>query len=183
MIKKEHDKFTQLIFDEKLKKEKEIKWNDRFILEKIPPYDAFKDKNYISLSLMKAKVKYEESNNINNKNKDMYTKKPMLSSHFCINSLSKQSAEKLRLNHNAALDNNFYMSNNFNKTKNENSKNQKLEKKRPKSIYLNRNKYSFTGNSNNSNKNVFSNFINNKLKNQDLYDLENIKNKNDYNIL
>ena len=180
MTKKEHDKFTKLFFDEKLKKEKEIKWNDRFILEKIPPYDAFKDKNYISLSLMKAKVKYEESNNINNKNKDMYTKKPMLSSHFCINSLSKQSAEKLRLNHNAALDNNFYISNNFNKTKNENSKNQKLEKKRPKSIYLNRNKYSFTGNSNNSNKNVFSNFINNKLKNQDLYDLENIKNKNDY---
>ena len=180
MTKKEHDKFTQLFFDEKLKKEKEIKWNDRFILEKIPPYDAFKDKNYISLSLMKAKVKYEESNNVYNKNKDIYTKKPIFSSHYCINSLSKQNAEKLRLNHNDVLSKNYYMSNNYSNNKNENSKIQKLEKKRPKSIYINMNKITFVGNSNNTNKNIFSNFINNKLKNQNLYDPENIKNKNDY---
>ena len=177
MIKKEHDKFTKLYFEEKLKREKEIKWNDRFVLEKIPQYDAFKDPNYMSLSLMKAKAKFEENNNANNKNKDIYTKKPMFSSHYCINSLSKQSAEKLKLNHDKALYNNYYTSNNYNNTKNENSKNQKLEKKRPKSIYLNRNKYSFISNSNKTNKNVFSNFINNKLKSQNLYDLEN---KNDY---
>ena len=179
MTKKEPDKFTKLLYEDMLRKEKEKKWNDRFILEKIPPYDAFKDKNYISLSLMKAKAKYEENNNINNKNKDIYTKKPKFSSRYCIDSLSKQSAEKLRLNHNQALNNNCNTSNNYNNTKNENCKNQKLEKKRPKSIYLNRNKYSFTSSSKNTNNNVFGNFIN-KNKNLNLYDSENIKNKNDY---
>ena len=179
MTKKEHDKFTKLFFEQQMKKEKEKNWNDRFILEKIPQYDAFKDKNYISLSLMKAKAKYDENNNEKIKNKDIYMKKPMFSSHYCINSLSKQITEKPKLNYDEALNNNF-MSNNYSNANKENSKNQKLSKKRPKSIYLNRNKYSFTSNSNNTNKNVFSNFINNKLKNQNLNELENIKNKNDY---
>ena len=38
----------------------EKKWNERFILDKIPQYDAYKDINYLSLGLVKSKIKYEE---------------------------------------------------------------------------------------------------------------------------
>ena len=38
----------------------EKKWNERFILEKIPQYDAYKDINYLSLGLVKSKIRYEE---------------------------------------------------------------------------------------------------------------------------
>ena len=38
----------------------EKKWNERFILEKIPQYDAYKDVNYLSLGLIKSKIRYEE---------------------------------------------------------------------------------------------------------------------------
>ena len=39
--------------------EREKNWDQRFFLYKIPPYDAFKDANYLSLGLMKSKIKYE----------------------------------------------------------------------------------------------------------------------------
>ena len=39
---------------------REQKWNERFILEKIPQYDAYKDINYLSLGLVKSKLRYEE---------------------------------------------------------------------------------------------------------------------------
>ena len=35
---------------------KEKNWDQRFVLSKIPPYDAFKDSNYLSLGLMKSKI-------------------------------------------------------------------------------------------------------------------------------
>ena len=35
----------------------EKKWNERFILEKIPQYDAYKDINYLSLGLVKSKIR------------------------------------------------------------------------------------------------------------------------------
>ena len=38
----------------------EKKWNERFILEKIPQYDAYKDINYLSLGLVRSKLRYEE---------------------------------------------------------------------------------------------------------------------------
>ena len=38
----------------------EKNWNERFILEKIPHYDAYKDINYLSLGLIKSKMRYEE---------------------------------------------------------------------------------------------------------------------------
>ena len=38
----------------------EKNWNERFILEKIPQYDAYKDVNYLSLGLIKSKLRYEE---------------------------------------------------------------------------------------------------------------------------
>ena len=38
----------------------ENNWDERFILEKIPQYDAYKDINYLSLGLVKSKLRYEE---------------------------------------------------------------------------------------------------------------------------
>ena len=38
----------------------EKNWDERFILEKIPKYDAYKDLNYLSLGLIKTKIRHEE---------------------------------------------------------------------------------------------------------------------------
>ena len=148
---KEHDRFTQLLIQDNLKKEKN--WDNRFVLEKIPQYDAFKDPNYLSLSLMKAKTKIEEKNN--SKNKQTNTKRPIYSSHYSINSLIKKMPSQTKNNSEESF----------------NIKNNNLEKNktRPKSIYLNRNHLSFMGNVNNSNidkgktHKTFYNFIANKL--------------------
>ena len=50
-------------YKKKIKKKNKIlekNWNERFILDKIPQYDAYKDVNYLSLGLVKSKIKYEE---------------------------------------------------------------------------------------------------------------------------
>lgn len=39
---------------------REKNWNQRFILEKIPKFDAYNDVNYLSLGLLKSKIRYEE---------------------------------------------------------------------------------------------------------------------------
>ena len=39
---------------------KEKNWNQRFILDKIPKFDAYNDINYLSLGLLKSKIRYEE---------------------------------------------------------------------------------------------------------------------------
>jgi hypothetical protein len=39
----------------------EKNWDERFFLEKIPQYNAYKDINYLSLGLVKSKIRYEES--------------------------------------------------------------------------------------------------------------------------
>ena len=39
---------------------REKNWNQRFVLEKIPKFDAYKDINYVSLGLLKSKIRYEE---------------------------------------------------------------------------------------------------------------------------
>ena len=38
----------------------ENKWNERFFIEKIPNYDSFRDKNFLSLNLIKEKLRKEE---------------------------------------------------------------------------------------------------------------------------
>ena len=38
----------------------EKQWDERFYLDKIPPYDAYKDINYLSLAFTKAQIRYEE---------------------------------------------------------------------------------------------------------------------------
>ena len=151
---KEYDRFTQLLLQDNIKKEKN--WDNRFVLEKIPQYDAFKDPNYISLSLMKSKTKIEEKNN--SKNKQINIKRPVYSSHYSINSLTKKIPSQTKNNSEDSF----------------NNKNNHLErnKVRPKSIYLNRNHLSFMSNINNSNTDktkthkTFYNFILNKLQTQ-----------------
>ena len=47
----------------------EKNWDERFILEKIPQYNAYKDINYLSLGLVKSKIRYEESQKKNSQKK------------------------------------------------------------------------------------------------------------------
>ena len=39
---------------------REKNWNQRFVLDKIPKFDAYNDVNYLSLGLLKSKKRYEE---------------------------------------------------------------------------------------------------------------------------
>ena len=171
---KEHDKFTELLLQDN--KQKEKMWNDRFTLEKIPQYDAFKDSNYLSLSLLKTKNKIDEKNKNNKNNKNANAKKRIYSSHYTINSLTNNTPIQTPIQ---AKNNNE----NNGETKNNNINKKNLDKKRPHSIYLNRNKLSFMSGSNNSNskinvnvnsntnakqqkQKIFYNYFSNKLKTQ-----------------
>ena len=40
--------------------EREKNWDERFFLGKIPKYDAYEDVNYLSLALIKSKIRYEK---------------------------------------------------------------------------------------------------------------------------
>ena len=151
------DKFSKLL-QENLKKEQEKKWDNRFFLYKIPQYDAFKDPNYISLSLMKTKTKYDEKNA---KKNEANLKKRIYSTHYSINSLNKKNPSQNKLHHEDSFQRN------------------QLNQKRPKSIYMNRNKLSFTNGA--SNNNIFSKYITDKLKNQNEYNSEFYNYNNIYN--
>ena len=73
-------------------KELEKGWNQRFVLNKIPPYDAFKDPSYLNLGLMKSKMKYEEALE---KEKLKTQQKPFANyrypKHYEINTVNKKS--------------------------------------------------------------------------------------------
>ena len=155
---KECDKFTKLLLKDNIEKEKN--WDNRFILEKIPQYDAYKDPNYLSLSLLKSKNKMEEKTNSNKAKKNQ---KKRVYSHYTINSLTKKIPVQAKKNYDESF----------------NNKNSQLNNpKRPFSKYLNRNHLSFmtninnsnsnmdTNTNNNTNQNIFYNFITNKLKTQ-----------------
>jgi hypothetical protein len=70
--------------------EKEKKWNERFILDKIPPYDAYKDTNYLSLGLIKSKIKYENLLE-KQRTKKLKMKSPFYTEHYMINSVKKKN--------------------------------------------------------------------------------------------
>ena len=74
---------------------KEKNWDQRFVLYKIPPYDAFKDANYLSLGLMKSKIKYERYLE-KEKQKKLRGKTPRYTEHYVIDSQTgnKTSKEK-----------------------------------------------------------------------------------------
>ena len=69
---------------------KEKNWDQRFFLYKIHPYDAFKDSNYLSLGLMKSKIKYERylEDLEKEKIKKLRGKTPKYSEHYVIDSQS-----------------------------------------------------------------------------------------------
>ena len=52
-------RINQLEDEEKLAL-REKNWNTRFVLGKIPNFDAYNDINYLSLGLLKSKLRYEE---------------------------------------------------------------------------------------------------------------------------
>ena len=65
------------------------KWDERFFLEKIPPYDAFKDVNYLSLGLMKSKIKYE--NLLEKEKHKKYKFRNPISEHYVLDSQPKKT--------------------------------------------------------------------------------------------
>ena len=67
----------------------EKNWDERFILEKIPQYNAYKDINYLSLGLVKSKIRYEESQKKNSKKKQKKLRHN--SSRHTMNSKNKKS--------------------------------------------------------------------------------------------
>ena len=154
---KKYDKFTKILIQGNIKKEKN--WDNRFVLEKIPQYDAFKDPNYLSLSLMKAKTKLDTKNN-SKKKAESLKKKRLYTSRYSINSKTKKAPSQSKINYEES----------FTEKNNDN-----IDKKRPTSIYLKRNHLSFMNNlNNNQNSNlesnqkqkIFYNYISNKLKNK-----------------
>ena len=87
-----HKRYTKNVYflREDNNDEKEKKWNERFILDKIPPYDAYKDTNYLSLGLIKSKIKYE---NLLEKEraKKFKMKSPFYTEHYMIDSVQKKN--------------------------------------------------------------------------------------------
>ena len=75
---------------------KEKNWDQRFFLYKIPPYDAFKDSNYLSLGLMKSKIKYERylENLEKEKIKKLRGKTPKYTEHYVIDSQTGNKTTK-----------------------------------------------------------------------------------------
>ena len=86
--------------------EKEKNWDQRFVLYKIPPYDAFKDMNYLSLGLMKSKIKYERFLE-KEKQKKLKGKSPRYTEHYVIDSQTGNKTSKEK--------NKRYLFNTFNK--------------------------------------------------------------------
>ena len=95
--------------------EKEKNWDQRFVLLKIPPYDAFKDMNYISLGLMKSKIKYERFLE-KEKQKKLKGKSPRYTEHYVIDSQTgnKTTKEKNKKNLFNTFNKNYFIENNKN---------------------------------------------------------------------
>ena len=73
-----------------INEQKEKNWDNRFTTLKISEYDSYKDINYLSLGLIKAKIKYEK--NEDRKLKIAYSKKePYLNNKMHLNNLNKNN--------------------------------------------------------------------------------------------
>ena len=114
---------------------KEKNWDQRFVLSKIPPYDAFKDSNYLSLGLMKSKIKYENYlEKEKERKKKLRGKTPRYTEHYVIDSQTgnKTSKEKNRriffISSNENAKNNFAKTFSYNKLKGNKNSNNTLNK-------------------------------------------------------
>ena len=138
MLPNRYDKNPYFLREENQNGDKEKKWNERFFLEKIPPYDAYKDINYLSLGLIKSKIRYEKLLE-KEKIKKFRLRNPLFSEHYILESQPKKSPFNKK----------FLFSINQERNKNEDSKkshsltySHRLERKK-NSTLKNINKYSF----------------------------------------
>ena len=104
---------------------KEKNWDQRFFLYKIPPYDAFKDSNYLSLGLMKSKIKYERylENLEKEKIKKLRGKTQKYTEHYVIdsqtgNKTTKEKKKKILFSATFKKENNKNNKNDFARTYN-----------------------------------------------------------------
>ena len=74
---------------------REKNWNTRFVLGKIPKFDAYKDINYLSLGLLKSKIRYEERIK-NEETKSKYNGRLYSSNYTKSKSYAKPKYEKFR---------------------------------------------------------------------------------------
>lgn len=100
--------------------EREKNWDQRFVLYKIPPYDAFKDSNYLSLGLMKSKIKYERFL-IKEKQRKLKGKNTYFTEHYVIdshkgNQTTKDKSKKKLFSAKDNQNENYEIKNNLAKT-------------------------------------------------------------------
>ena len=96
MFKNTHKKSAYIYRGDNQNENKEKKWDERFFLDKIPPYDAYKDLNYLSLGLIKSKIKYENFLE-KEKQKKHKNKSPFYSEHYLIDSQPKKKVLNKKL--------------------------------------------------------------------------------------
>ena len=96
---------------------KEKNWDQRFVLSKIPPYDAFKDSNYLSLGLMKSKIKYENYlEKEKERKKKSRGKTPRYTEHYVIDTQTENKTSKEKNKRIFFSSSNENTKNNFSKT-------------------------------------------------------------------
>ena len=132
---------------------KEKKWDERFFLDKIPPYDAYKDVNYLSLGLIKSKIKYENFLE-KEKLKKYKLRNNLYSEHLLIDSQQKKQTfnKKLTFSINNSLEKN--KTNKEQKTSYSLSNTHNLERKKsspPKSVGVKKENNYFTNDAENKN--------------------------------
>ena len=96
MFNSKSNKNVYFLREETQNKDKEKKWDERFFLDKIPPYDAYKDVNYLSLGLMKSKIRYEYLLE-KEKLKKIKSKNPLYSEHYLLESQPKTNITNKKL--------------------------------------------------------------------------------------
>ena len=90
MLPNRNNKNVYYLREDSQNEDKEKRWDERFFLDKIPPYDAYKDINYLSLGLIKSKIKYEKFLE-KEKLKKYRLKNPFYSEHYILDSQPKKN--------------------------------------------------------------------------------------------
>ena len=110
MLTNRYNKNVYFLREDSQNEDKEKRWDERFFLDKIPPYDAYKDVNYLSLGLIKSKIKYEKFLE-KEKLKKYRLRNPFYSEHYILDSQPKKNIfnRKLifRINNNNSEKNNI----------------------------------------------------------------------------
>ena len=150
MFSNRYNKNVYFLREETQNDDRGKKWDERFFLDKIPPYDAYKDVNYLSLGLIKSKIKYEKLLEKQKLNK-YRLRNPIYSEHYLLDSQPKKTTSNKKLI--------FSINLNREKNKNDDSKkshsltySHRLERKKSSllksnnKICLNNNNYKYKNN-------------------------------------